>query len=76
MAALYSERKEEIPEVKTISAGELPGMRAAKPAGELDGLLLGVRAKALLLFFLFCLSRRERVSDGGRRRFGHALFFF
>lgn len=32
MAALYSERNDEMPDVKTISAGEFPGMRAAKGA--------------------------------------------
>ena len=59
MVALYSERKEEIPEVKTISAEELPGMRAAKPAAEPEEALgAGVRAKAL--FFCFVFVSRSR----------------
>lgn len=74
IAALYSERKELIPEVKTISAGELPGMRAAKPAaaGE-EEVGAGVRAKALSVFLGGCFGRANECR--GRRRFGHALLF-
>ena len=39
--------------MKTISAGEFPGMRAAKPAEfEEASVGAGVRAKALLFFVL------------------------
>ena len=50
IAALYSDRNEEIPEVKTISAAEFPGMAAAKQGadGASDD---GARAKALLFCF-------------------------
>ena len=76
-----------MPEVKTISAGELPGMRAAKPADAAEELgegLVGVRAKALFVFggVVFFARGRERMSVGVRRRFfGHAplpfpLLFF
>ena len=62
--------------MKTISAGELPGMRAAKPVGEeLEGWLLllgaGVRAKALFFFVFFCFCFCF-FCPGGHEEWGRA----
>ena len=57
--------------MKTISAGELPGIRAAKLAFEEEELEAGVRAKALFFVFVFVFfygSRGDVVFWSATRR--------